>query len=166
MTTQFVAGVFGDVPSFKRAFSALIDAGFSQDSVSVLAPHQSMQDQFGEDAPAAGDPTENGHGMVKTAIHLFAESLATIGMIGTAGVAYAVGGPIGFAATASDSTERSVENLLADHVDETHHKPYEDAIQKGGVACWVSATTPVEERCALELLTIHQAEHVHVVTRS
>ncbi|MHA1567298.1 MAG: hypothetical protein ACTSX7_18460 [Alphaproteobacteria bacterium] len=166
MTSQYVAGVFRDVPAFKKAFDALIEAGFSPQAVSVLAASQSLKDQFGEDAPVSGDPTENDHGAVKTAIHLFAESLATIGMIGAAGVAYAVGGPIGFAATASDSTERSVENLLADHVDESHHKPYEDAIQNGGVACWVSAATLVEEKRASELLTVHQAEHVHVVAKS
>ncbi len=164
MASQYVAGIFRDVPSFKRAFDALLNSGFSPDAVSVLAPRQSFQDQFGEPAPAAGDPTEKDQGVVGAAMRLLIESLATISMIGAAGVAYAVGGPIGIAATATDSAELSIENLLAEHVDDPHHKPYEDAIQNGGVACWVSVTTPVEAKRAQELLAAHQGEHVHIVT--
>lgn len=175
MTSHYVAGVFRDVASFKLAFDALIEDGFAHRAVSVLAARQALHDQFGDNPPTAGDPTEQSttpdgeaaeHGVVRTAIHFFAEGLATIGMIGAAGVAYAVGGPIGLAATAGDSTELSVENFLADYVEEPLHGPYEEAIQKGGVACWVSTANPEEENRARQLLTTHHAEHVHILTKN
>ena len=164
MTSHYVAAVFRDVPSFKRAYDALIDAGFTREAVSALAASQALHDEFGDDLPTAGAPTDQG--VVQTAIHLFAGGLATIGMIGAAGVAYAIGGPIGLAAAAGDSTELTVENFLADHVDEPHHQPYEEAVQNDGVVCWVSTTNPDEENRARQLLTAHHAEHVHKVTKN
>ncbi len=164
MTSHYIAGVFRDVPSFKRAYDALTDAGFTREAVSVLAAGQALHDEFGDDLPAAGDPTDQG--VVRTAIHLFAGGLATISMIGAAGVAYAIGGPIGLATAAGDSTELTVEKFLADHVDEPHHQPYEEAIRNDGVVCWVSTTNPGEEARARQLLTDHHAEHVHLVTKN
>lgn len=78
----------------------------------------------------------------------------------------AVVGLIGLAATAGDSTELSVENFLADHVEEPHHGPYEQAIQKGGAICWIGTANPEEENRAHQLLTDRNAEHVHMVTKN
>ncbi len=165
MTTHYVAGVFQDAPSFKQALASLIDDGFPHEAVSVLADQQALDAHILDDAPPAEDEADD-HSVVKTAIHLFAEGLATIGMIGTAGVAYAVGGPIGLAATAGDSTELTVENFLADHVDQDHHQIYEQAIQQGGVVCWVHVQNDDEENRARRVLNARHAEHVHIVHRT
>ena len=172
MAGKQIVGVFDEVESFENALVELLSAGFEPASVSVLAEHRVISDHFGGDIPDAAQladradtPKESlgAQEVVRSAIHLIAEGASLIGMIGTAGLAYFMGGPVGVASAASDATETNVERVLSHRIDHRHADRYRQSIRDGGVVCWVQVRGVQEEARASGILTAQNGRNVHAI---
>lgn len=167
-----VAAVFDDALAFRRALRALLDAGFDRAAISVLAEHGIVSDHFGGRIPEAAEladrpdtPREDldSEGALSAAIHFIAESISTIGTVGAAGLAYAVGGPVGIAAATANKTESGIEGLLTRNVGEAVIRRYEESVRDGGIVCWVHARDAAEAKAASATLAAEGGSHVHAV---
>jgi hypothetical protein len=168
-----VTAVFRDVDAFKDALRALVAAGFEPHAISVLAPHDLVESHFGGDVPMpevleedAGTPRErlDLQERLHATIHALGEFVGSVVMVAAAGAAYAVGGPVGTAAMAGDSTENTVESTLDGFVDAAYTERFKDTLADGGLVCWVAAATDDAEAKAAALLGGAGGDHVHTVT--
>ncbi len=168
-TDTTVVGIFHDVDAFERALEGLLAAGFGAAAISVLGTHDAIVDRFGEvpDADAMADSRETPRESLDVettldgVIEFISGSLAIVSEVGAAAAAYAVGGPVGIAATAADATERSVDGLLSDYVDGSYRERFEENLRDGGLICWVHARTAEESARATEVLSGAGGAHVH-----
>jgi hypothetical protein len=167
----YIAAVFHDAEAFVGALDALLRAGFDRSSVSVLAGHEAVKDHFGRipDVNLMADrrdtPREDldAEGALYSAIRTIAETIAIIGQIGMAGVAYAVGGPIGIASGASTAADLTVSDVLGSYVGRQYRDRYAESIREGGVIAWVHVRDDAQRNSARTTLKVSGAEHVHEV---
>lgn len=167
-----VTAVFRDIEAFIGALKALVAAGFEPRAISVLAPHDIVEAHFGGDVPLpeileddAGTPRErlDLQERLRATIHALGEFVGSLAMVAAAGAAYAVGGPVGTAATAGDSTENTVESTLDRFVDTAYTERFKATLADGGLVCWIAAPSAAEQAKAQELLTAGGGDHVHTV---
>ncbi len=167
----YVVGIFDNADAFMGALEALLAAGFDRASVSVLADHDAVKDHFGR-IPAAEKLAERGdtpredldiRGGLNAAINFIAETIAIIGEIGAAGIAFAIGGPVGIASGASTAANLTVSDVLSRFVDSSYHERYEQSVSDGGVICWVHVRSPDEAGKARSALTAAGGKDVHDV---
>lgn len=167
----YVAAVFQDAEAFIGALDALLRAGFDRSSISVLAGHEAVKDHFGQipdikvmsnrrDTPREDLDAE---GALHAAIRTIAETVAIIGQLGAASIAFAVGGPIGIASGASTAADLTVSDVLGSYVDRQYRERYEESIREGGVIAWVHVRSDAQRNSARTTLTVSGAEHVHEV---
>ena len=149
--------------------SGVADA-FDRASISVLADHDAVRAHFGDipspatmadrpDTPREDLDTESA---LRTAINFIAESVAIIGEIGAAGIAYAVGGPVGIASAAATSGDLSVADVLTRYVDADYHARFAQSVRDGGIICWVHVTSP-DQAAAAETLSAQGGANVHEI---
>ncbi len=165
-----IVGIFSGPETLVGAVDALVAAGFARDDISVLADHAVLRRHFGDSLPDAAsladmpgaprDPATTGEAL-RAVAHIVAEGIATVGLLGAAGVTYAIGGPIGLAAIAGSAAETSLESVLDSTIDSALAARYRDHVVAGGVVCWVAVATPEQAAHAAELLRRHGADHVH-----
>lgn len=172
---RYAAGAFGSVPTFQQAIRDLIGAGIAVERISVLGRHDEVTHNFKGIVPdpdtlmdSPDTPREPYvlHEAVRNAIHILAESIATIGMIAMAGASYAVGGPVGAAAVSADNAEVKVESLLDDFVDRADVANFRRTLEDGGLICWVECATETELTEAMGILRNSGGSHVHPVETS
>lgn len=167
-----VAAVFHDVAAFEGALDALMAAGFDASAISILGSHQALVDHFGEipapeelaDAPDTPRDSLDTENTLHRAIDIIGDTLATISEIGAAAAAYAVGGPVGIASGAADTTDRTVEGLLSGYVDGRYRERFEENVRDGGLVCWVHAGDADGAARAAQVLSDAGGEHVHETT--
>ena len=169
---RHVAAIFDTATAFEQALDRLQEAGIETDAISILGAHGALKDHFGDaippvevladrrDTPREGLDVQRG---VAKAIHALGEGLATIGMIGMTGIAYAVGGPVGLASMVSDETEASVENAIDRHVGEHYREQYKEAVGDGGLVMWVAVQDTAGEKHVTKLLEAADGTHIHAV---
>lgn len=170
--SRHVAAVFGDVAAFEGALEALGEAGVDTSAISVLGSHEALADHFGDaippvevlaerrDTPRESLDVQSG---VARVIQAIGEGLATVGMIGMTGIAYAVGGPVGIASVVSDETEASVESALDRYVGDHYREQFRESVANGGMVLWVAVSGTAEEKRVTKLLDVASGSHVHVV---
>lgn len=167
----YVAGIFHDADAFMEALEALLAAGFDRASVSVLADHKAVEDHFGR-IPEAGRLAERGdtpredldvRGGLNAAITFIAETIAIIGEIGAAGIAFAIGGPVGIASGASTAADLTVSDVMSRYIDGRYHERYEQSVRDGGVVCWVHVRSADEAGKAKATLNTAGGSDVHDV---
>jgi len=172
---RFAAGAFASVPAFQQAIRDLIGADIAVERISVLGRHDEVAHNFDGivpdpdtlmDSPETPREPYVLQEAVRNAIHILAESVATIGMIAMAGASYAVGGPVGAAAVSADNTEIKVESLLDDFVDRADVANFRRTLEDGGLICWVECTTEPDLDEALRILEASGGVHVHPVETS
>ncbi len=171
-TSHSVAAVFHDVERFEAALSALSEAGFAREAVSVLSPRGTLAERYGDSIPSPealeDDPTSPREPLARQNpwrdfAHAVAEGLGIVSLYAVAGASFFVGGPVGVASMSGDSTERSIEAALGGWVDDAWRTHYREAVEAGGVVCWVHADSTVEVRTAERVLREVGGEHVHVL---
>jgi len=168
---HFVVGIFHDAGRFVTALEALLGAGFDRATISVLADRDAIQDHFGRIPKAetlaerADTPREDldTEGALRGAIRFIAETVAVIGEIGAAGIAFAVGGPVGIASGAATAADLSVGDVLTRYVDRDYHARFEQSVRDGGVIAWVHVSEQKAAAAAKETLAEHGGEDVHEV---
>jgi hypothetical protein len=159
-----VVGIFRDAGRFRAAVEELMDRTFSQEQVSVLAAKEVLEAHDPEelagrpDVPREGYADRESKGAV---IGGLVGGLSYAGLVGAAGVAFAIGGPVGVAALAGAATGATVGGVLSSAVGTQYSAYYEEAVQQGGIVCWVRTRTQDEQDTALAVLERHGAEHVH-----
>jgi len=169
---HYLVAIFDDATAFRGGLQALLAARFDRARISVLAEHSVVADRFGgtippgqELADLADTPREDldTEGALQTAIDVIAEGASLIGMVGTAAMAYVLGGPVGVAAGVGSSTEATVAGVLQSHVDESYKERFAESVRDGGVICWVHVYGPVEDQAARRALLENGARDVHEV---
>ncbi len=169
----YVAAVFQDVDGFRNALGSLVSAGFPAANISILGEHQAVADHFGGAIPAASEladrldtPREpiDDEQTLEKAVRVLGESLSMIGTIGAAGIAYAVGGPVGVAVGTGAAAETKVEDVLLNRVDRHYSERFEQGIRDGGLVCWVHAQNENEAQRAQEVLKNAGGSEVHSVS--
>jgi len=174
-TSHSVAAVFHDVDRFEAALSALSEAGFAREAVSVLSSRGTLVERYGDTVPAPealeDDPTSPREPLARQNpwrdfAHAVAEGLGIVSLYAVAGASIFVGGPIGVAAVSGDTAERAVDAALAGWVDDAWRAHFREAVEAGGVVCWVHADSKVEVRAAERVLREAGGEHVHVLAEA
>jgi len=169
-TKRRVVGIFNDAAAFEHALDGLLKAKFDASSISVLGSHQAIIDHFGRipdpdemtDAPDTPRETLDTEVTLRKAIDVIAGTLATIGEVGAAVAAYAVGGPVGVSAKLADLTDSTVETVLAGYVDDSYQERFEQNVRDGGMICWVQASDAAAAARASQILGAAGGRHVHV----
>ena len=164
-----VVAIFHDVAAFERALDELVKAGFDASAISILGSHQAIVDHFGKvpDPDELADATDTPRDSLETesalheAIDFITDTLAVISELGVAAAAYAVGGPVGVAAGAGNATDRTVDGLLSEFVDDSYHERFEKNVRDGGVICWVRTPDNDAVASASGVLTDTGGEHIH-----
>ncbi len=169
---RHLVAVFHSVEDFKGALGDLLKKKFDPARISVLAEHGAVSDHFDGEIPSATgmanrpdtprDDLDSGSA-VDTAVRSIAETVSTITTIGAAGLAYAVGGPVGIAAVTADETETSIEDLLRRNVDLAMTKRFKESLADGRPVCWVHTMDDGETAAARKILTAHRGSHIHSV---
>ncbi len=169
---SFVAAVFVDLAAFKEALSALLDVGIEPANISILGEHQAVLDHFGGVVPNARELSDHldaprdsldDERAVERAVRLIGEGLSIIGTIGAAGLAYAVGGPVGVAVGAGAATETKVDDVLLKYVDRSYSERFEQSIRDGGLVCWVHAMNAEQTESVSRILAARGGTEVHSV---
>ncbi len=169
---RYAVGAFSDAGAFERALDDLIDIGFNPASVSILAPHAALADHFGDHIPdiailegRADTPRESldTRTAIDRAIRTIAEGLSILSVLGAAGAAFAVGGPVGVAVSAGAATEASVESTLERFVDADYRSRFEASVREGGVIVWIHVFDATDAERALGALETHGGDQVHLV---
>lgn len=170
---QSVVGILPSADALVDVVDALIGAGFDRQDISILAQKDVLRRHFGDvipDVEQLADDTEaprqsvgTSDSVVRWIAHLVAEGIAAIGLIGAAGLAYAVGGPIGVAAVAGDNAEASLDAVLNHGIDDAQAAHYRSGLASGAVVCWVACGDADTIAAATSVLTEHGATGVHMV---
>lgn len=169
---HLLTAIFDDVGRFRDVLRSLLAAGFDESDVSILAPHQALADHFDDRIPAPDQLAERPdtpredlapETAVAAAARAIAEGLSMIGAIGAAGMAYAVGGPVGVATMTSAAVESSVEGVLSGFVDESYGARFEQNLADGGLVVWVRVRDAERAEAARAVLAKHGGAHVHAV---
>ncbi len=169
---SFVAAVFHDVDHFRDALRGLLAAGVDPARISVLGEHDAVRDHFGGVVPEAEEladrldaPREplDDELAVERAIRLIGEGLSIIGTIGAAGLAYAIGGPVGVAVGTGTATETKVDDVLLGYVGRTYTERFEESVRDGGIVCWVHARDGREADRVGRTLSANSGTAVHRV---
>lgn len=169
---RHLAAIYETLPAFETSLDRLAAAGITASAISVLGDHGALKDHFGDaippvdalsdrrDTPREGLDVQTG---VARVIHAIGEGLATIGMVGMTGIAYAVGGPVGLASAVSDETEATVENALDRYVGEHYREQFKQSVAAGGMVIWVAVANTVEENRVSALLEETGGRNIHAV---
>ncbi len=166
--------VFHDVQSFQAAIDDLLLAGFDHADINVLAHEHTVKSKVGREyrstaefeddpeAPRIGYVPEETIGdaegaVIGAGIYLPAVfgSLAVVAsggtMLGAFGAALLAGGAGGLIGTA-----------LARLLGHEHTKHLEQHLNRGGLLLWVRTHDSQREQTALDVLSRHSAEDVHL----
>ena len=168
---HFVVAIFHDADAFVSALDGLISGGFDRAAISVLADHTAIKDHFGRipdpetmaerpDTPREDLDTE---GALHAAIRFIAETVAVVGEFGAAGVAYAVGGPVGIASGTATAADLSINDVMSRYVDRSYHDRFAQSVTDGGAICWVHAASRGEVDRAQKILETKGGADVHEV---
>ena len=169
---RLVAAIFHDMARFRAAVDALVGAQVDPARISILGPHEAVQDHFAGRVPEASEladrpdtPRESldDQTAVHRALRIVGETAAAIGLMGATAAAYAVGGPVGVAIGVGADTEASVEGTLERFVDQGNLARYKQSLADGGLVLWVQVFSAEEQGRAAELLTGAGGEGVHAV---
>jgi len=169
---HLVTAVFHAVGPFKDVLRALIDAGFVAADISILGSHDIISDHFDGAVPPPEDladrpdtPRDNLEleTATQSAFHAIAEGLSVIGVIGAAGAAFAVGGPVGVALGTGAAVESSVEEALSRFVETGHSGRFQQNLVDGGLVIWVRVDDNAADVRARDVLAAHGGTSVHAV---
>lgn len=173
-TIREAVGVFHDAETMQGAIDELLQSGFDRAELSLLASEQAVREKLGhmyqrvdeiEDDPQAARTV-----YVSTESRGDAEGgliggLMYVGALAAAGAVVATGGTLGAiiaAATAAGASGGLLGAGLSALI-ESHHAEYvERQLDHGGLTLWVNLRDEAHEKRAVEILSRHSADDVHV----
>ena len=164
-----VVCIFYEVGGFERALDGLLKAGFDASTISFLGGHQAIVDHYGRlpqpdelaDAPDTPRESLDTKVSVHKAIDFIAGALAVISETGAASVAYAIGGPVGIAASSAGLTDMTVDSVLSGYVDDRYRDRFERNIRDSGMICWVRTSDDSPATVASQVLAAVGGQNIH-----
>lgn len=174
-STEAVA-IFHDKRDLQATIDELLTSGFDHAELSVLANEQAIIDKLGHDYTSTAEleddpdalradyvPEENigsAQGGIIAAAGYFP---AVIGSLAVAASGGTLLGAVAVAAIAGGAGA-AVGATLAMFIGHTHAKHLEQHLRHGGLLLWVRTHDAAHENKALEILSRHSGEDVHLHT--
>jgi hypothetical protein len=167
-------GVFHDRDSFQSAVEDLMSAGFDRSELSLLAGEQAIEDKLGhayrrvqelEDDPTVPRAAYAGNHSLAEGRTGVIGGLAYIGAMVGAGAVVASGGTLAAAIAAAaiaGGGSGLIGGLAAQFLGRERAKALQSQLDHGGLLLWVHVRDQAHEQRAIEILTRHGAEDVHV----
>lgn len=171
--TEAVA-VFDDAESFQGAIDELLSSGFNRAELSLLASDEAIEEKLGHMYQRAqeveDDTTVPRAAYVSTEAIGDAEGaliggLAYVGALASAGAIVASGGTLAGAIAAAAMAGGAgglIGSALAKLVGEHHADHIQDQLSRGGLLLWVRTWDKDREARALEILSKHSGQDVHL----
>lgn len=171
--TEAVA-VFDDAERMQTAIDELLNHGFDQADISLLASDKAIDEKLGhlykpvqELEDAAEVPRKE---YVSTAARADAQGgliggLMYVGALAAAGAVFASGGTLGVAlagAAAAGGAGGATGALLAKLIGDRHAKELQAQLDRGGLLLWVRTREPALETRAKEILRRQSGKDVHL----
>lgn len=171
--TEAVA-VFDQAEHLQGAIDALLNHGFDQAEISLLASDKAVDEKLGhlyqrvehlEDAPDA--PRKE---YVSTAARGDAQGglvggLMYVGALAAAGAVFASGGTLGLAlagAAAAGGAGGAAGAALAKMIGDRHAEDLQSQLDRGGLLLWVRTRDHALEQRAQDILRQHHGRDVHL----
>ncbi len=167
-------GVFQDSKTLEAAIDELLTAGFGRVDLSLLAGEDTVREKLGHAYRRAEDAEDDPN--APRAVYVSSESrgdaeggliggLFYVGAVAAAGAVVASGGAVAAAiaaAAAAGAGGGAIGALLAG-VLARHHADYiQSQLDHGGLVLWVRLRDAAHEKRAVEILSRHSAQDVHV----
>ncbi len=171
VTVREAVAVMEDVESLEEAVEELKEAGFSDDDVSLLASHATVEKKLGrmyarveelEDEPLAPRTAFVSTRTVEQRESLVIGSMTTLPTLIAAGTVVASAGAVAAAIAATAVTGALIGNVLARWMDHRHAKWLEEQLERGGILLWVRTADEDRERRAIAILSRHAAHDIHL----
>jgi len=173
-TAREAVGVFHDVASFDAAIDALQSAGFDRAEISLLAEEKAVTEKLGHDYTKVEELEDDAE--VPRAAYVGREGVAQgqaavvgglfmLGSFAVTGMVVASGGALAtvvLAALAGGGGGGIVGSVIASHLGKHHADHIEGQLKKGGLLLWVGIRDDEHEKRAVDILTEHSADDVHV----
>lgn len=171
--TEAVA-VFDDADRLQAAVDDLLNGGFDQAEISLLATDRAVEEKLGhfyERVQHLGDaPDAPRKEYVSTASRADAQGgliggLMYVGALAAAGAVFASGGTLGLAlagAAAAGGAGGAAGAVLAKVIGDRHAEELQTQLDSGGLLLWARTRTPELEQRAQEILRRHGGRDVHL----
>lgn len=167
-------GVFHDERSFEAAIDELLGRGFDRAEISLVAGHEAVERELGHRYERVSELEDDPH--VPRIAYVDVDSrnegsasmvggLAYVGAIAASGMVVASGGTLGIAVAAAALAGGGgvvLGAFLARMVGGRHARELQRQLEEGGLLLWVRVASPEREEAALDALSRHSAEDVHV----
>ncbi len=173
-TSREAVGVFHDIASFDAAIDALQSAGFDRAEISLLAEEKTVTEKLGhkyvraeelEDDPKVPRAAYVGREGVAQGQAAIVGGLFMLGSLAATGVVVASGGAlaaVAVAALAGGGGAGLLGSVISSLLGKHHADHLESQLKKGGLLLWVGLRDEAHEKRAVEILSEHSADDVHV----
>jgi hypothetical protein len=174
VTVREAVGVFHSWESLEAAVDELQNSGFDQSEVSLLAGEKAVQDKLGHlyekssdleddaDAPRAAYVARDSLVEAKTGV---IGGLAYVGAIAAVGAIVASGGTLAWAiggAALAGGGGGLIGAVASRWLGREGAKDLQAKLDKGGLLLWVRVRDHEHEKRAVDILSKHSADDVHV----
>ena len=171
--TEAVA-VFDDAQQLQDAIDDLLNHGFDQADISLLASDEAVEQKLGhlyervqqledaEDAPRKEYVSTASRGDAQGGL---IGGLMYVGALAAAGAVFASGGTLGLAlagAAAAGGAGGAAGAVLAKFIGDRHAKELQTQLDRGGLLLWVRTRDPELEARAEQILRKHAGRDVHL----
>ena len=167
-------GVFRDFETLRAAADELLTSGFERADLSLLADHRTIlrkrgrlyasMREAGDDLEVPFRPYVAGDSRVE--IEAFAVGISVYAGAMTGGIAGAAAGfgiwPLVGAVALAGAAGGLIGGAIAYLLESRNARVIREQLADGGLLLWVRAADPTHEQHALEILTRHAADDVHV----
>jgi len=174
VTIREAVGVFHEWSSLRTAVDELTSSGFDRAEISLLAGEQAVQDKLGHvyekvadlednaDAPRVAYAARDSVVEAKTGV---ISGLAYVGAVAAVGAIVASGGTLAWAiggAALAGGGGGLIGAVAARWIGRDHAKDLQAKLDKGGLLLWVRLRDTEHEKRAVDILSKHSADDVHV----
>lgn len=174
VTVREAVGVFDDTDSFEAAVDELLNSGFDRSELSLLATDRAVEAKLGhlydkvsevEDDPSVPRTAYVGRNSTVEAKTGIIGGLGYVGALAAVGIIVATGGTVAAAllgAAAAGAAGSGIGTIAARLFGRERAVSIQHQLEKGGLLLWVRTRDAEHERRALEILSRHGADDVHV----
>ncbi len=173
-TVREAVGIFHDADTMQSAIDELLSNGFARGELSLLASEEAVREKLGHQYERVQD-TEDDPGIPRE-IYVAPESrgdaeggivggLVYVGAVAAAGAIVASGGTLAAAiaaAAAAGAGGGVIGAALAGLLEKRHADYIHEQLDHGGLVLWVVARDAAHEKKAVDILSRHSADDVHV----
>ncbi|MGF1641733.1 MAG: hypothetical protein ACFCUO_12355 [Rhodospirillales bacterium] len=174
VTIREAVGVFRDWNALQAAVDELQVSGFDRSEISLLAGSRTVEEKLGhvyakvgelEDDPKAARAAYIGRDSLVEARTGIIGGLAYVGAVAAVGAIVASGGTLAAAiigAVAAGGGGGLIGTIAAKWLGRERAKDMQAQLDKGGLLLWIRIRDGEHERRAVDILTRHAADDVHV----